>query len=247
MRVLILPTLFILALPLVAAGCGGSSSLSDAQVVTPSLAPTPELKAAMELGSAQTLEKSRAKTKEAWRQFRRIVTESPDSPRPRSQPNGSVRLARSERNECRRRGGDSSHNLLLNRCGIDGEVVPGNPHSCPWVRSQNAITRAVRLDCFFVDVCVNSSSSSSSAFNSARHAGGVQPSRFVGPSPSSHSCAPRFVPPTGNYGGPQLEYGLCIFLGPVNAIAFQPEVDNSSDLSRIAPLPIGTPRHRKQL
>ena len=79
MRVLILPTLFILALPLVAAGCGGSSSLSDAQVVTPSLAPTPELKAAMELGSAQTLEKSR-KTKQALSAFRRIVTEYPDSP-----------------------------------------------------------------------------------------------------------------------------------------------------------------------
>src|SRR5208337_3698070 len=33
---------------------------------------------------------------------------------------------------------------------------------------------ALRLDCFLVDVCVTSSSSSSSSFNSARHSGGVQ-------------------------------------------------------------------------
>jgi hypothetical protein len=33
---------------------------------------------------------------------------------------------------------------------------------------------AVRLVCCFVDICVSSSSSSSSAFNSARHSGGVQ-------------------------------------------------------------------------
>jgi hypothetical protein len=32
---------------------------------------------------------------------------------------------------------------------------------------------ALRLDCLLVDVCVTSSSSSSSAFNSARHSGGV--------------------------------------------------------------------------
>jgi alkyl sulfatase BDS1-like metallo-beta-lactamase superfamily hydrolase len=33
---------------------------------------------------------------------------------------------------------------------------------------------AVRLECFFVDGCVDISSPSSSAFNSARHAGGSQ-------------------------------------------------------------------------
>ena len=33
---------------------------------------------------------------------------------------------------------------------------------------------ALRLDCFLVDVCVTSSSCSSSTFNSARHSGGVQ-------------------------------------------------------------------------
>src|SRR5512135_540317 len=33
---------------------------------------------------------------------------------------------------------------------------------------------AVRLDCFFADGCVKSSSSSSSAFNSAKHSGGIQ-------------------------------------------------------------------------
>ena len=33
---------------------------------------------------------------------------------------------------------------------------------------------ALRLDCFLVDVCVTSSSSSSSSFNPARHSGGVQ-------------------------------------------------------------------------
>src|SRR5271157_2393850 len=32
---------------------------------------------------------------------------------------------------------------------------------------------ALRLDCFLVDVCVTSSSCSSSAFNSARHSNGV--------------------------------------------------------------------------
>ncbi len=33
---------------------------------------------------------------------------------------------------------------------------------------------ALRLDCFLVDVCVTSSASSSSSFNSERHSGGVQ-------------------------------------------------------------------------
>jgi len=68
-----------MAIPLVAAGCGETSSSADSQAVTASLAPTPELKAAMELGSAKTLEKSR-KTKQALSAYRRIVQEYPASP-----------------------------------------------------------------------------------------------------------------------------------------------------------------------
>ncbi len=79
MRVLTPYHLLALAVPFAAAGCGGPSQSSDAVVATPSLAPTPELKAAMELGSAQTLEKSR-KTKQALEAYRRIVREYPDSP-----------------------------------------------------------------------------------------------------------------------------------------------------------------------
>ena len=37
-----------------------------------------------------------------------------------------------------------------------------------------SVHAALRLDCFLVDVCVTSSSFSSSAFNWARHSGGVQ-------------------------------------------------------------------------
>ncbi len=79
MRISILRKLFAMAIPLVAAGCGASSSSADSQAVTASLAPTPELKAAMELGSAKTLEKSR-KTKQALSGYRRIVQEYPESP-----------------------------------------------------------------------------------------------------------------------------------------------------------------------
>ncbi len=64
---------------LAAGGCGGSPSSTDPQAATASLAPTPEIKAAMELGSAKTLEKSR-KTKQAVGAYRRIVQEYPDSP-----------------------------------------------------------------------------------------------------------------------------------------------------------------------
>ena len=67
------------AVALAAVGCGVPSQSSDAVVAAPSLAPTAELKAAMELGSAQTLERSR-KTKQAVEAYRRIVREHPDSP-----------------------------------------------------------------------------------------------------------------------------------------------------------------------
>lgn len=79
MRISILRKLFAMAIPLVAAGCGETSSSADSRAVTASLAPTPELKAAMELGSAKTLEKSR-KTKQALSAYRRIVQEYPASP-----------------------------------------------------------------------------------------------------------------------------------------------------------------------
>ena len=62
-----------------APGCGGPSQSSDAVVEHASLAPTVEAKAAMELGSAQTLEKSR-KTSQALEAYRRIVKAYPDSP-----------------------------------------------------------------------------------------------------------------------------------------------------------------------
>ena len=80
MRILITSRLLLaLAVPLSALGCGGPSESGDAVVMTPSLAPTPALKAAMELGSAQTLEKSR-KTKQALEAYRRIIREYPESP-----------------------------------------------------------------------------------------------------------------------------------------------------------------------
>ena len=79
MRISILRKLFAIAIPLVAAGCGETPSSTDSQAVTASLAPTPELKAAMGLGSANTLEKSR-KTKQALSAYRRIDHEYPESP-----------------------------------------------------------------------------------------------------------------------------------------------------------------------
>ena len=47
-----------------------------------------------------------------------------------------------------------------------GEKIAGAIPKCRYA--------AVRLECFFVDGCVDISSPSSSAFNSARHAGGSQ-------------------------------------------------------------------------
>ncbi len=79
MRISIQRELLALAVPLAAAGCGGSPTSTDSQGATASLAPTPEVKAAMELGSAKTLEKSR-KIKQALDAYRRIVQEYPDSP-----------------------------------------------------------------------------------------------------------------------------------------------------------------------
>src|SRR5208337_4324493 len=49
----------------------------------------------------------------------------------------------------------------LDRTQLTGGVIPKSAHA------------ALRLDCFLVDVCVTSSSCSSSAFNSARHSNGV--------------------------------------------------------------------------
>jgi hypothetical protein len=79
MRISILRKLLAVAVPLTVAGCGGSSFSTDSQTPTVSLALTPELKAAMEFGSATTLEKSR-KTKQALSAYRRIIQEYPDSP-----------------------------------------------------------------------------------------------------------------------------------------------------------------------
>ena len=53
---------------------------------------------------------------------------------------------------------------------------------------------AVRLDCFFVDGCVNSSSSSSSASARPDIRAASSASRFVGPSPSRPACASGFLP-----------------------------------------------------
>jgi hypothetical protein len=60
-------------------GCGGLTSSTDSSAAPASLAGTPQLKAAMELGSAQTLERSR-KTKKAIEAYKRIVSEYPESP-----------------------------------------------------------------------------------------------------------------------------------------------------------------------
>jgi hypothetical protein len=81
MRIFVHRILLALAVPIARAGCGGTQS-TDAQVVSVSLATTPELKAAMELGSAQTLEKSRT-TKQALDAYCRIVQEYPESPQAR--------------------------------------------------------------------------------------------------------------------------------------------------------------------
>lgn len=73
-----LPKLLVLAVLSLAPGCGGDPS-SLPQTSPASLAPTPELKAAMEFASAQAFEKSR-KTKQALDAYRRIIKEYPDSP-----------------------------------------------------------------------------------------------------------------------------------------------------------------------
>ncbi len=72
-------TLSVLVILLSAFGCGGSSSTPSAEAAPPSLASTPAQKAAMELGSAQSLEKSR-KNKQALEAYRRIVKEYPERP-----------------------------------------------------------------------------------------------------------------------------------------------------------------------
>lgn len=59
-------------------GCGGTSPAPESEGGQVSLASTPELKAAMELGYAQTFEKSR-KTKQAGEAYRRIIEKYPDS------------------------------------------------------------------------------------------------------------------------------------------------------------------------
>ncbi len=59
-------------------GCGGGDAPPQPEMSPPSLAATPEIKAAMELGSAQSLEKSR-KTKQAIEAYRRIIREYPES------------------------------------------------------------------------------------------------------------------------------------------------------------------------
>src|SRR5208337_4440357 len=52
--------------------------------------------------------------------------------------------------------------LVIHQClQFKAGVIPKSAHA------------ALRLDCFLVDVCVTSSSCSSSAFNSARHSNGV--------------------------------------------------------------------------
>jgi hypothetical protein len=79
MRMWIIREILSLAIPLALAGCGESNSPADSQSDRPSLAPTPELKAAMEFGSASTLERSR-KTKEAVSAYQRIVRQYPDTP-----------------------------------------------------------------------------------------------------------------------------------------------------------------------
>lgn len=66
---------------------------------------------------------------------------------------------------------DRLHSWLKEKAGIpvwyDGLNLPaGAIPKCRYA--------AVRLECFFVDGCVDISSPSSSAFNSARHAGGSQ-------------------------------------------------------------------------
>ena len=89
---------------------------------------------------------------------------------------------------------------------------------------------AVRLDRFFAAGCVNSSSSSSSAFNSAKHSGGIQ--RHSSSSVLRHG-RPRVLqdlfPPARYDGRSQLEHRLRIVLRPVNAVALQPKVDHPPD------------------
>ncbi len=79
MSTIIPRTLSVLAVLLSPLGCGGSSPTPLAEAAPPSLASSPAQKAAMELGSAQALEKSR-KNKQAVEAYRRIVSEYPESP-----------------------------------------------------------------------------------------------------------------------------------------------------------------------
>ena len=81
--------------------------------------------------------------------------------------------------------GDRQYGTPRNREGLkqrrieDHLARPRTPHGSGlgkirWGGSQKRSHAALRLDCCLVDVCVTSSSCSSSVFNSARHSGGVQ-------------------------------------------------------------------------
>ncbi len=71
-------TLYALTILISSHGCGGGPPSPRPQAAPPSLASSPEQKAAMELGTAQTLERSR-KTKQALEAYRRILREYPES------------------------------------------------------------------------------------------------------------------------------------------------------------------------
>src|SRR5207302_1189701 len=105
---------------------------------------------------------------------------------------------------------------------------------------------AVRLGCFFADVCDESSSSSSSAFNSAKHAGGIQRhsvrrSFAIAPRACSRISSQR--PDTTA----ALSWNTASALSSVQEmpLPFSRRSSTRRIALSIAPLPSGTPRRRK--
>ena len=106
---------------------------------------------------------------------------------------------------------------------------------------------AVRLECFFLDGCVDSSSPSSSAFNSAKHSGGSQ-SQSVRRSfaIASRVRSSRSSHRPDNTAARSWSTASAFPSSQNRLVPFSRRLSTRRIVLSIAPLPSGTPRHRKQ-